>query len=140
MQYADRVAPPRSLEGVRILLVEDDDDIRSLLRLALESRGAVLTAVDGTRAAVAAIDVETPDIVISDITMPGEDGHALLRKVRSLPLTRGGKIPAIALTALDSRESRVASRDAGFHYHLTKPVDANKLVEIVAGLVRLTGA
>jgi len=135
-----KVASPRSLEGVRILLVEDDDDIRNLLRLGLESRGAVLTAVDGTRAAVAAIDVETPDIVISDITMPGEDGHVLLRKVRSLPLTRGGKIPAIALTALDSRESRVASRDAGFHYHLTKPVDANKLVEIVAGLVRLTGA
>ena len=140
MQYADPVAPPRPLEGVRILLVEDDDDIRNLLRLALVSRGAVLTAVDGTRAAVAALDAETPDIVISDITMPGEDGHALLRKVRSLPLTRGGKIPAIALTALDSRASRVASRDAGFHYHLTKPVDANKLVEIVAGLVRLTRA
>jgi CheY-like chemotaxis protein len=140
LQYADPVAPPRPLEGVRILLVEDDDDIRNLLRLALVSRGAVLTAVDGTRAAVAALDAETPDIVISDITMPGEDGHALLRKVRSLPLTRGGKIPAIALTALDSRESRVASRDAGFHYHLTKPVDANKLVEIVAGLVRLTRA
>ena len=78
--------------------------------------------------------------MISDITMPGEDGHALMRKVRGLPLTRGGKIPAIALTALDSREARVASRDAGFHYHLTKPVDAEKLVEIVAGLVRLTGA
>lgn len=134
------VASPRSLEGVRILLVEDDDDIRDLLRLALESRGAVLTAVDGTPAAVAAIEVQTPDIVISDISMPGEDGHALLRKVRGLPLTRGGRIPAIALTALDSREARVASRDAGFHYHLTKPVDANKLVEIVAGLVRLTGA
>lgn len=134
------VALPRSLEGVRILLVEDDDDIRDLLRLALESRGAVLTAVDGTPAAVAAIEVQTPDIVISDISMPGEDGHALLRKVRGLPLTRGGRIPAIALTVLDSREARVASRDAGFHYHLTKPVDANKLVEIVAGLVRLTGA
>jgi CheY-like chemotaxis protein len=134
------VASSRPLEGVRILLVEDDDDIRSLVRLALESRGAVLTAVDGTRAAVAALDVETPDIVISDITMPGEDGHALMRKVRSLPLARGGKIPAIALTALDTREARVASRDAGFHYHLTKPVDANKLVEIVAGLVRLTRA
>jgi CheY-like chemotaxis protein len=133
------VASPRPLEGVRILLVEDDDDIRALLRLALESRGAVLTSVDGTRAAVAAIDVETPDIVISDITMPGEDGHALLRKVRGLPLTRGGRIPAIALTALDTREARVASRDAGFHYHLTKPIDADKLVEIVAGLVRLTG-
>ena len=134
------VSSPRPLEGVRILLVEDDDDIRALLRLALESKGAVLTAVDGTRAAVAAIDVQTPDIVISDITMPGEDGHALMRKVRGLPLTRGGRIPAIALTALDTREARVASRDAGFHYHLTKPVDARKLVEIVAGLVRLTGA
>jgi CheY-like chemotaxis protein len=100
----------------------------------------VLTAVDGTRAAVAAIAAQTPDIVISDITMPGEDGHALLRLVRGLPLTRGGRIPAIALTALDTREARVASREAGFHYHLTKPVDANKLVEIVAGLVRLTGA
>jgi CheY-like chemotaxis protein len=133
------VAGPRSLEGVRILLVEDDDDIRELLKIALASRGAVLTAVDSTRAAVAAIDVETPDIVISDITMPGEDGHALLRKVRGLPLTRGGRIPAIALTALDTREARVASRAAGFHYHLTKPVDANKLVAIVANLVRLTG-
>jgi CheY-like chemotaxis protein len=134
------VASPRSLEGVRILLVEDDDDIRDLLQLALASRGAVLTAVDSTLAGLAAIEVQTPDIVISDITMPGEDGHALLRKVRGLPLTRGGRIPAIALTALDSREARVASRDAGFHYHLTKPVDADKLVEIVAGLVRLTGA
>jgi CheY-like chemotaxis protein len=133
------VASPRPLDGVRILLVEDDDDIRDLLRLALESRGAVLTAVENTRAAVAAIGVEAPDVVISDISMPGEDGHALLRKVRGLPLGRGGKIPAIALTAMDSREARVASRDAGFHYHLTKPVDANKLVEIVAGLVRLTG-
>ena len=123
---------------MRILLVEDDDDIRDLMRIALEARGAVLTAVDGARAAVAAIEVQTPDIVISDISMPGEDGHALMRKVRGLPLTRGGKIPAIALTALDSREARVASRDAGFHYHLTKPVDPGKLVEIVAGLVRLT--
>jgi CheY-like chemotaxis protein len=134
------VASPRLLEGVRILLVEDDDDIRELLRLALESRGAMLTAVANTGAAVVAIGVRAPDIVISDISMPGEDGHALMRKVRGLPLARGGKIPAIALTALDSREARVASREAGFHYHLTKPVDAKKLVEIVAGLVRLTGS
>jgi len=134
------VASPRSLEGVRILLVEDDDDIRALLRIALESRGAVLTAVDGTAAAITVLESQTPDIVISDITMPGEDGHALMRKVRGLPLTRGGRIPAIALTALDTREARVASRNAGFHYHLTKPVDAKKLVDIVAGLARLTGA
>ena len=132
------VALPRSLDGVRILLVEDDDDIRDLMRMALEARGAILTAVESARAGLAAIEARTPDIVISDISMPGDDGHALMRKVRGLPLTRGGKVPAIALTALDSREARGASRAAGFHYHLTKPVDANKLVEIVAGLVRLT--
>jgi CheY-like chemotaxis protein len=132
------VASPRLLEGVRILLVEDDDDIRDLVRMALESHGAVLTAVDGSRAAILAIGKQTPDIVISDISMPGEDGHALLRKVRGLPLSRGGRIPAIALTALDSREARMASNAAGFHYHLTKPVDADKLVDIVARLVRLT--
>src|SRR5688572_7755943 len=132
------VALPRSLEGVRILLVEDDEDIRDLLRMALEERGAALTAVDSARAAVAAIEARAPDIVISDISMPGDDGHALMRKVRALPLTRGGKVPAIALTALDSREARVASRAAGFHYHHVKPVDPGKLVEIVAGLVRLT--
>ena len=132
------VALPRSLDGVRILLVEDDDDIRDLMRMALEARGAILTAVESARAGLAAIEARTPDIVISDISMPGDDGHALMRKVRGLPLTRGGKVPAIALTALDSRAARVASRAAGFHYHLTKPVDANKLVEIVAGLVRLT--
>jgi CheY-like chemotaxis protein len=124
---------------VKILLVEDDEDIRDLLRMALEARGAVMTAVASSAAAFSAIGTSPPDIVISDISMPGEDGHTLLRKVRGMPLSRGGKIPAIALTALDSREARLASRAAGFHYHLTKPVDPAKLVEIVAGLVRLTG-
>ena len=134
------VGSPRPLEGVRILLVEDDDDIRAMLCSVLEMRGAVLTAVEGSRPAIAALEKHTPDIVISDISMPGEDGHALMRKVRALPLTRGGRIPAIALTALDTREARRASAEAGFHYHLTKPVNADKLVDIVAGLVRLTGA
>src|SRR6187549_3164492 len=99
-----QVPSSKSLDGVKILLVEDDEDIRDLLRMSLEARGAVLTAVESSSAAVAAIGTSPPDIVISDISMPGEDGHALLRKVRSMPLSSGGKIPAIALTALDSRE------------------------------------
>lgn len=134
------VASARPLEGVRILLVEDDDDIRDLIRMALEAQGGVLVAVPSARAAVLALEAETPDVVVSDISMPGEDGHAFLRKVRQLPLTRGGKVPAVAVTALDSRDARIASRDAGFHYHLTKPIDPGKLVEIVAALVRLTRA
>ena len=134
------VASARPLEGVSILLVEDDDDIRDLMRLALQGQGAAVTAVANAGDAVAALEAETPDVVLSDINMPGQDGHAFLRKVRQLPLTRGGKVPAIAITALDSREARVKSRDAGFHYHLTKPVDPRQLVELVAGLVRLTRA
>jgi CheY-like chemotaxis protein len=132
------VASARPLEGVRILLVEDDDDIRDLMRIALEAQGAAVGAVANAGDAVLALEAEAPDVVLSDINMPGQDGHAFLRRVRQLPLTRGGKVPAIAVTALDSREARIRSRDAGFHYHLTKPVDPRKLVEIVAGLVRLT--
>jgi CheY-like chemotaxis protein len=133
------VASTRPLEGVRILLVEDDDDTRDITRLALEGQGAVLVAVASARAAVAALEAQTPDVVVSDIAMPGEDGHAFLRKLRSLPLGRGGKVAGGAVSALDSRAARVASREAGFHYHLVKPVDPDKLVEIVAGLVRLSG-
>ncbi len=133
------MASPRPLEGVRILLVEDDDDIRDLIRMTLEARGAVTVAVPSASAGLAALEEQTPDVVLSDISMPGQDGHAFLRRLRALPLTRGGKVPAVAITALDSREARIASRDAGFHYHLTKPVDTVKLVDIVAGLARLTG-
>jgi CheY-like chemotaxis protein len=136
----DAVASRRPLEGVRILLVEDDDDTREMTRLALDAEGATVVAVSRARDAVAAIEAERPDVVVSDISMPGQDGHAFLRKVRSLPLTRGGKVPAIAVTALESREARIASRQAGFHYHLTKPVDPGKLVDIVTSLVRLTRA
>ena len=134
------VASERPLEGVRILLVEDDDDIRDLIRMTLEARGAVTVAVSSASAGLTALEAQTPDVVLSDISMPGQDGHTFLRRLRALPLTRGGKVPAVAITALDSREARIASRDAGFHYHLTKPVDAVKLVEIVAGLVRLTAS
>jgi CheY-like chemotaxis protein len=89
-------------------------------------------------AALAAIREQPPDVVVSDIAMPGEDGHEFLKKLRALPPKRGGRTPAIALTAYHGRDVRLKSVHAGYHYHLTKPVDAEKLVDIVAGLVRLT--
>ena len=127
-----------SLAGIRVLLVEDDDDIRDAMHLALAARGAVMVSVAGPDAALRAIEAEQPDVVVSDIAMPGGSGHAFLRQVRALPRTRGGRIPAIAVTAFDSRESRLESSYSGFHYHLAKPVDPDKLVDIVAGLARLT--
>jgi len=128
----------KPLQDVRVLLVEDDDDAREVTRAVLEQAGAVVVSVDGAAPAIAAFEAAPPQVVVSDLAMPGEDGHAFLRKVRALPRGRGGRIPAVALTASDSREMRLQSREAGFHYHLTKPVDPAQLVEIVAALVRLT--
>lgn len=128
----------RPLDGVQIVLAEDDDDAREALRLALEARGAILRCVEDGAAALAAIREQPPDVVISDIAMPGEDGHQFLRKLRALPPKRGGRTPAVALTAYHEQDVRLRSVHAGYHYHLTKPVDPDKLVDILVGLVRLT--
>ena len=128
----------RSLEAIRVLLVEDDDDSREMTRLALEAAGAQVTAAASAEEALRAIAVQVPHVVLSDITMPGQDGRTLLRNLRAVFKKRRARVPAVALTALGSREDRVASRDAGFHYHLDKPVDPGKLVEILSGVVRLT--
>ena len=127
-----------TLHGIRVLLVEDDDDAREALQLALETFGASVDAVIGAKEALAAIEQSPPDVVVSDIAMPGEDGHAFLRKLRSLSPEHGGRVPAVALTAFTSREARELSRECGFHYHLDKPIDPVKLADVLAGLVRLT--
>jgi CheY-like chemotaxis protein len=128
----------RSLDSVRVLVVEDDDDSREMTRLTLESAGAVVTLAASAEEALAAAAAEAPDVVLSDIAMPGEDGRTLLRKLRAVFKKHRCQVPAVALTALGSREDRVASREAGFHYHLDKPVDPRKLVDILSGVVRLT--
>jgi CheY-like chemotaxis protein len=128
----------KPLESVRVLVVDDDEDSRELIRYALEAQGATTTCVADAREGLAAIQRQVPNVVVSDLSMPDEDGHAFLRKVRALPRDRGGRIPAVALTAMTTREARVASREAGFHYHLDKPVDPRKLIDILQSLVRLT--
>ena len=128
----------KPLDKVRVLVVDDDEDSRELIRVALEMQGAVATCVAGASEGLAEIQRAPPNVVVSDLSMPGEDGHAFLRKVRALPRDCGGRIPAVALTAMTTREARVASREAGFHYHLDKPVDPRKLVHIVESMVRLT--
>jgi CheY-like chemotaxis protein len=128
----------KPLDKVRVLVVDDDEDSRELIRVTLEMQGAVATCVAGASEGLAEIQRSVPNVVVSDLSMPGEDGHAFLRKVRALPRDRGGRIPAVALTAVTTREARLASREAGFHYHLDKPVDPRKLVDIVQSLARLT--
>jgi CheY-like chemotaxis protein len=126
------------LRGISVLVVEDDGDTRDTLRMILESQGAAVTSASAASEALVAVKRSPPDAVVSDIGMPHENGHSFLRELRALKPELGGRIPAIALTADSSRESRLESRDSGFHYHLEKPIDPTKLVDLLVDLVRLT--
>jgi len=123
-----------ALEGVRVLVVDDHPVVREVLTMVLEDWGARVTAVPGVPEALEALGRERPNVVLSDIQMPGEDGYALIRKVRALPPDRGGQTPAAALTGLTTEADRVRVLEAGFQYHVAKPVDARRLVEVVTTL------
>jgi signal transduction histidine kinase len=121
-----------SLKYVRVLLVEDDDDTRELVRIALERAGAFVEAVGSAKEARREMEEDKPDVLISDIKMPEENGYSLIQSLR----TSGISTPAIALTALARREDADAARAAGFQLHIAKPIDAAGLVDAVARLVQ----
>jgi PAS domain S-box-containing protein len=123
----------QSLEGISLLVVEDDADSRALLVTVLESAGAEVLAVDSAASALDAMKDFKPRVLISDIGMPGEDGFSLIRRVRENE-QNGERIPAIALTAYARDEDRQKSLDAGFHKHLAKPFDSVVLVSAIIEL------
>jgi CheY-like chemotaxis protein len=130
---------PLSLAGVRVLLVEDKVDARDLITMMLAQDGAeVRTAVSATEA-LAACNEWRPDILISDIGMPEEDGYTLMKKLRARESERGGHIPAIALTAYARREDRLRALSVGYESHVPKPVDPIDLVAAVASLTNRIG-
>jgi signal transduction histidine kinase/CheY-like chemotaxis protein len=136
-----RLAPPNqpSLAGVRALFVDDEADARELITMMLAECGAeVRTAVSATEA-LAACDEWRPDVLITDIGMPGEDGYTLMKKLRAQEKLRGGHIPAIALTAYARREDRLRALSAGYEYHVPKPVEPDELLAAVASLANRTG-
>lgn len=126
---------PLALTGLSILVVEDDDDSRFYFTTVLEADGATVVPVPSAAAALKVLSELQPDVLISDIGMPGEDGYILIRKIRALKPDNGGRVLAIALTAYGDRESCVHALESGFHTHVSKPVDPEELVEIVANLV-----
>ena len=128
----DASAP--SVCGVRLLLVEDADDARELLSDVLTRHGGVVTAVPNAGAAVRWLQANRPDVIISDIAMPGQDGLEMMRTIRSQPSLAGQFIPAIALTACAAPEDRHGSLASGFQAHLSKPVDLAGLLVTVASL------
>ena len=128
-----------SLAGANVLLVDDDADTREFLATALRAAGAELRAVGSADAAFEAMRAWRPDVIVSDIAMPEQDGYAFIRSVRTLGEEAGGRTPAVALTALARPRDRVHALAAGFQTHLAKPVDPGELVLAVANL-RYAGA
>ena len=124
------------LEGLHILVVDDQIDTRDLLEFVLKSYGAEVVTVASTRSAIAAL-TENPggyDVLVSDIGMPEEDGYFLIREVRALGAEAGGEIPAVALTGYASDRERERAIEAGFQTHMAKPVQPVQLALIVANL------
>jgi PAS domain S-box-containing protein len=124
-----------ALAGVRVLLVEDDADGRELIAYMLRSAGAEVRAVESAAAAIDALDAAPPDVIVSDIGMAGEDGYALIRRVRARRRDRGGAIPAIALTAFAAPEDRARALAAGYQVHIPKPVMPGDLAGAIRGVL-----
>jgi CheY-like chemotaxis protein/GAF domain-containing protein len=141
---AERAVPPDfqplDLSGVKVLLVDDESDAHGLVeRLLIDCKAEVLIAPTA-EAALAAVERERPHVLLSDIGMPEMDGYELLRRIRALGEERGGKVPAIALTAFARPEDRTRALRAGFQVHVSKPIEPAKLIAAVASIVGRMGA
>ena len=126
-----RDSGPR-LDGVRVLVVDDTSYVLEAVTAILEADGATVTAVGTAEEALATLQLERPDVLLSDLAMPGRGGYWLIGQVRALPPERGGATPAAAFTAFSGPEHRASILRAGFQYHVEKPVGARELVGVVA--------
>jgi PAS domain S-box-containing protein len=122
----------QKLTGLRILTVDDDRNTREMLQEALERAGAEVLSADSARDALGKIRIFRPDVLVSDIGMPNEDGYDLLRQIRKLPDGEGGDTPAIALTGYAREEDQAATREAGYQAVTPKPVNLNELLSTIA--------
>jgi len=134
------VQPLASLSRLRVLVVDDDPDTLEVVRQVLEQAGALVTAATSAREALEALSVRPPDVLLSDIGMPGEDGFALIRRVRNLDSAHGGQVPAAALTGYTQAEDRRQALSAGYQVYLSKPIEPSELTATVARLAGRAGS
>lgn len=127
---------PPKLDGLRILIVDDDESSREAIGIYLKSFGAQVMAVGSAQETIEIFSKFRPDILLSDIAMPGEDGYSLIRKIRSLEGHSGGNTPALALSAYNSEEDAKNSLAAGFQAHIAKPVEASELARLILKMAR----
>ncbi|WNG21513.1 ATP-binding protein [Cystobacter fuscus] len=137
--YPEISCPPE-LTGLRVLVVDDEHDTRELLRTLLEECHAQVSTAASVAEGLERLKQERPDVLISDIGMPGEDGFSLISRVRALPPKEGGRTPAVALTAYARVEDRTRVLLAGFHSHVPKPVEPVELLVVLASLSGRFGA
>jgi PAS domain S-box-containing protein len=136
----ESVAPPADLKfpaelvGLKVLVLDDEADARELVQAVLEQGGAEVTLARSASEGLAMIRLQRPDVVVSDIGMPEEDGYSFIRKLRALSREDGGRTPAVALTAYARPEDRREALVAGFQSHATKPIEPQELVMVIANL------
>jgi signal transduction histidine kinase len=131
---AAEASAERRLRGLRVMVVDDEPDTCEVVGEILEQAGAVVRKCRSASQALAALDVWLPDILVSDIAMPEEDGYTLIRKIRARRTDEGGGVPAVALTAYGRSEDRTRALSAGFQMHVEKPIDPGRLVDNVASV------
>jgi CheY-like chemotaxis protein len=141
---SDAFVATHVLQGIWVLLVEDDDSTRRAVTWVLERSGAEVTGVPEAEAAIRGLAADMrgkrPDVLVADIAMPGQDGHSLIRRVRQIETDRGlPPIPAAALTAYARDEDRRRALESGFDAFIPKPFEPNELVQVIAGLVVESG-
>jgi CheY-like chemotaxis protein len=124
----------RKLEGLTVLVVDDDPGPLELYREVLSMAGARVRVATSARAALLMVQQEVPHAVVSDIMMPGDDGYWLIRALRALPPDEGGRVPALAVTGDPARHSSERARQAGYDGHLAKPVQIHEFSAMVARL------
>ncbi len=123
------------LRGMKILAVDDEPDTREIVQMLLAARGADVVSCESVDTALAALDAQRFDVIVSDVSMPEKDGYALIRALRARPAESGGRTPAVALTAFARADERTRVFRSGFQSHVAKPVDIEELVAVIASLV-----
>ncbi len=123
-----------SLKGINILVVEDDDDTRELLKVLFETEGGSVTSTASVQEGLAAYDRSRPDVLVADIGMPDYNGYTLIGRVRARDRDHRNIVPAIALTAYSTAIDRDTVLSAGFQVHMPKPFEPERLIAVVADL------
>ncbi len=132
-------AESTDLSGFTVMVVEDESDARELIAEIIRSAGAAVRPMGSAAEAIAALENTAPDVIVSDIGMPGEDGNSLIRRIRLFPAERGGHTPAVALSAYAREEDRIRSLSAGFQMHLPKPFEPADLTAAILRLATRSG-